>query len=43
MQDHEDFFLRECQRFWMDLCVQMQSVKDIFHFLERTVLIREAA
>jgi hypothetical protein len=34
-------FLEGFRVFWLEICFQMQSIKDIFHFLERTVLIKE--
>ena len=35
-------FLDNFRIFWLDICFQMQSIKDIFHYLERTVLIKES-
>lgn len=38
----DDFdFLQAFSRFWTDLCLSMQSIKDIFHYLERSLLFKE--
>ena len=36
-----DQFLMEFRDFWLQFCMVMQSVKDIFQYLERTILIKE--
>jgi len=34
-------YLIEFRDFWMNLCTQMQSYRDVFHYLERVYLLRE--
>jgi hypothetical protein len=34
-------YLSEFKDFWMNLCTQMQTYRDVFHYLERTYLLRE--
>lgn len=34
-------YLTEFRDFWMNLCTQMQTYRDVFHYLERSYLLRE--
>jgi hypothetical protein len=34
-------YLTEFRDFWMNLCNQMQTYRDVFYYLERTYLLRE--
>ena len=40
MKSHADF-LGYVASFWVELCSAMQSIRGIFNFLERTVLLKE--
>lgn len=39
-EQNEQEFLSKVKDFWISFCIQMQSLRDIFLFLERTVLIK---
>ncbi|CDW79762.1 cullin 4 [Stylonychia lemnae] len=39
--DSDRIFLEKFKNFWIQFCIQMQGIKDIFSYLERTYLIRQ--